>query len=85
MTQLDDTARTLEEHLSAEHLAMLRVESGISDEVIQTRGYRTITNRNDLLALGFAPSQCRYLVYSFPSTRPTTVIPFPSIALTIPE
>ena len=59
MTQLDDTARTLEEHLSPEHLDMLRVESGISDEVILARGYRTIRQASELMDLGFARTQGR--------------------------
>ncbi len=45
--------------LSAPHLVMLRTESGLSDEVIAARGYRTITNVKELAALNFAPSQCR--------------------------
>lgn len=43
--------------LSAEHLRMLRDGSGISDEVIEARGYRTITKAKELDQLGFAPSQ----------------------------
>jgi hypothetical protein len=45
--------------LSPAHLEMLRRGSGISDEVIAARGYRTITDRADLPALGFKPAQCR--------------------------
>ena len=45
--------------LSPEHLSMLRDESGISDEVIAARGYRTITDRDDLAELGFASNQRR--------------------------
>jgi hypothetical protein len=48
----------LEERLSPEHLAYLRT-SGILDEVIYERGYRTITNPLELLALGFKLYQCR--------------------------
>lgn len=43
--------------LSAEHLRMLRDESGISEEVIRARGYRTVTDPRELADLGFAPSQ----------------------------
>lgn len=43
--------------LSAEHLRMLRDESGISEEVIRARGYRTVTDPRELAALNFAPSQ----------------------------
>jgi hypothetical protein len=45
--------------LSAQHLAMLRDGSGISDEVIRARGYRTITYHKDLAALGFSDVQRR--------------------------
>src|SRR4051794_27791539 len=46
-------------NLSVTHLKMLRDESGISDEVMQARGCRTVTNVKDLEALGFARSQLR--------------------------
>jgi hypothetical protein len=45
--------------LSPHHLIMLRDESGISDEVIQARGYRTVTGPKQLEALGFSPAQRR--------------------------
>ena len=49
--------------LSPEHLKMLKEESGISDAVIQARGYKTIPNvaegLAELEAKGFAPTQCR--------------------------
>jgi len=45
--------------LAPHHLKMLRVDSGITNEVITARGYRTITNAQELAALGFAPSQCK--------------------------
>jgi hypothetical protein len=38
---------------------MLRQGSAISDDVIRARGYRTITATSELVALGFAPSQCQ--------------------------
>ena len=44
--------------LSQKHLDMLRA-SAINDDVIQGRGYRTITDAKELKALGFAQSQCR--------------------------
>jgi hypothetical protein len=34
------------------HLKMLRDESGISDEVIAARGYRTVTDHKELTSLG---------------------------------
>lgn len=42
--------------LSAEHLAMLRA-SGLSDETIEARGYRTVTSKAELKRLGFGPAQ----------------------------
>ena len=45
--------------LSEKHQAMLRDGSGISDEVVAARGYRTITDEAELRQLGFAPRQCR--------------------------
>lgn len=38
---------------------MLREESGISDEVITARGYRTITDEKELIPLGFSTVQRR--------------------------
>jgi len=45
--------------LSPHHLAALKDESAISDDVIAARGYATVTDKNELTHLGFAPSQCR--------------------------
>lgn len=45
--------------LSTEHIGMLHDESGISDDVILARGYRTITDKAELKGLGFAPEQCK--------------------------
>lgn len=45
--------------LSEKHLAMLRDGSGISDEVVAARGYRTITDEAELVKLNFGLSQCR--------------------------
>ena len=50
---------SLEGILAPHHLAMLREKSGISDGVISTRGYRTISDPNELSSLGFSPVQCR--------------------------
>lgn len=44
--------------LSDKHLKMLR-DSAISDDVIAQRGYRTITDAQELVQLGFAPAQRR--------------------------
>lgn len=56
--------------LSNEHLAMLRQGSGISDDVIRARGYRTVTDRRDLEELGFSSVQLNV---------PTLVIPIYSV------
>lgn len=45
--------------LQPHHLKMLRDESGISDSVIQARGYRTITDGDELRRLGFDRAQCQ--------------------------
>ena len=45
--------------LNENHYRMLTEGSGISDEVIRARGYRTIREDPELRALGFAPAQCR--------------------------
>src|ERR1051325_4827657 len=43
--------------LSREHFEMLVRESGISTEVINARGYRTITESSDLRELGYSRPQ----------------------------
>lgn len=45
--------------LSDKHLKMLREDSGISDEVIKARGYRTVTDEKELTPLGFSVVQRR--------------------------
>jgi hypothetical protein len=45
--------------LSDNHLKMLSEESGISDQVIRARGYRTISSEGDLVQFGFSPAQRR--------------------------
>ncbi len=45
--------------LSSKHQAMLHDESGISEEVIAARGYRTITDPNELKEYGFSRAQQR--------------------------
>jgi hypothetical protein len=44
--------------LSDQHVQMLQ-QSAITDEVIASRAYRTITEANELRQLGFSPAQCR--------------------------
>ncbi len=48
-----------EQGLSPTHRDMLREGSGISDEVMAARGYRTITNADELEELGFSRAQRR--------------------------
>lgn len=55
----NNTFLTEKQALSPEHLKMLRDTSGISDDVIAARGYRTITDVNELEQLGFSHDQCR--------------------------
>ena len=55
---MSDVRLELSHGLSAAHLKMLRHESAIADEVIRTRGYRTIVDASELRELGFAPAQC---------------------------
>lgn len=45
--------------LSEKHLHMLQAESAISPEVIDRRGYRTVTTRAELLRLGFSQAQAQ--------------------------
>lgn len=45
--------------LNTKHTATLRDESGISEDVIEARGYRTITNVADLKECGFTRTQWR--------------------------
>jgi hypothetical protein len=44
--------------LSKKHESILREESGISPDVIEARGYRTIEKKADLKRLGFSDTQC---------------------------
>lgn len=44
-------------NLTARHVQMLQVESGLSPQVINDRGYRTIESSSELVALGFWESQ----------------------------
>jgi hypothetical protein len=52
-------AHKIADSLSPLHLAMLKGESGISEQIICTRGYRTVTNLAALKSLGSAQRQCR--------------------------
>ena len=50
---------TLDESLLPHHLAMLREGSGIPDDVIAERGYRSVTSAIELMRLGFTSRQAR--------------------------
>lgn len=45
------------DNLAEKHRQMLEIESAISPNVIQARGYRTITDKKELAALGFSRAQ----------------------------
>lgn len=62
--------RKMNEHLSATHLKMLRDGSGISDQVIEARGYRTITDEKELIPFGFSTVQRRTPGLLIPSYSP---------------
>ncbi len=49
----------LEEQLSSEHLAVLLQGSGLSQDVIRARGYRTTSTRAEVKRLGFSDTQAR--------------------------
>ncbi len=42
--------------LSENHLKILTDESGISEQMIRERGYRTITSEGELVQFGFSPA-----------------------------
>src|SRR5262245_13382034 len=47
--------------LTPEHLAQLRDGSGIAEDVIAERGYRSITQRTTLREFGFSAEQCKHV------------------------
>lgn len=49
---------------------MLQDESGIAPDLIAARGYRTVTRKADLMALGFARWQCRVPALLVPVYNP---------------
>lgn len=56
--------------LSEKHLEKLRTESAISDEVIRSRGYRTVTGAKELTEYGFASRQRRVPALLIPIHAP---------------
>ena len=61
MTGLEPTQEpsALDEQLSSEHLAALVQGSGLSQDVIRDRGYRTTSTRAEMKRLGFSDTQAR--------------------------
>lgn len=70
------TVQHPEQRLSDKHLVMLRGDSAITDEVILARGYRTVSDRHELQALGFATSQARVPGLLLPLHAPDGRVPF---------
>ena len=70
-------------NLSDKHLVMLRSGSGLSDEVITARGYRTVTDSNELSALGFRRHNAASPVFCYHFTPLTAVTVCMFTALTI--
>lgn len=58
MARVPVNQKTLESKLKPQHLAELRA-SGISDDIIRKRGYRSITTNRELEATGFGKYQSR--------------------------
>jgi hypothetical protein len=77
---VQDANLELSNRLSPTHLEMLRCGSGISDDVIAARGYRTVADRADLAALGFKPAQCRVPGLLLPLWAPDGDHPAPAPA-----
>lgn len=52
-----ESQKTRDTQLSERHHTMLVEESGISPEVVETRGYRTVKTKAELKRLGFSDAQ----------------------------
>ena len=59
-------ATSVDPILSDRHRHMLEIESAITAEVIQARGYRTMRNPEELLSLGFESYQAHNARTSYP-------------------
>ena len=57
--------------LAEQHEKMLLEESGISPEVIEARGYRTVETKSELKRLGFSERQCNKPGLLIPVYSPT--------------
>lgn len=55
---LADPSLNMDEILSQDHQGMLLRESGLSREVVKSRGYRTVGTKSELKRLGFSDAQC---------------------------
>jgi hypothetical protein len=57
--------------LAEQHKKMLLEESGISPEVVEARGYRTVETKSELKSLGFSERQCNKPGLLIPVYSPT--------------
>ena len=57
--------------LAEQHEKMLLEESGISQDVVEARGYRTVETRSELKRLGFSERQCNKPGLLIPVYSPT--------------
>jgi hypothetical protein len=57
--------------LAEQHEKMLLEESGISPEVVEARGYRTVDTKSELKRLGFSERQCNKPALLFPVHSPS--------------
>ena len=57
-------------NLSDDHKKMLLEESGIDQDVVDTRGYRTVATKAELRKLGFAETQCNAPGLLIPAYNP---------------
>ncbi|MDQ3184028.1 MAG: DUF3854 domain-containing protein [Actinomycetota bacterium] len=57
--------------LTEQHEKMLLEESGISPEVVEARGYRTVDTKSELKRLGFSERQCNKPGLLIPVYSPT--------------
>lgn len=56
--------------LSDSHAQMLLEESGLTEEIVEARGYRTVEKKADLKRLGFSEGQCGVPGLLVPITSP---------------
>lgn len=68
--KINETEKAALAALSLAHRHMLEHESGISREIIERRGYRTVTTKAELKRLGFSPIQQNTPALLIPSYNP---------------